>query len=131
MKRVLVKRGLRAVADLVVDAAAGLAADVKAVADAVDAAAVVVGIAADVAIAAATGKPEFKNDERSVHGDRPLLFGPNYFASYTVFPPTTVRSTLVLRISSGATLVRSRSSTTKSASIPVCSSPLSRSSNSA
>ena len=54
-----------------------------------------------------------------------------YFASYTVFPPTTVRSTFVCNISGGATFVRSRSSTTKSASIPGASVPLLFSMNSA
>src|SRR5581483_613210 len=54
-----------------------------------------------------------------------------YFASYTVFPPTTVRKTLVPSICEAGTTVMSRSSTTKSASIPGASVPLDFSSNSA
>src|ERR1017187_9950302 len=56
---------------------------------------------------------------------------PAYFPSYTVFPPTTVRSTLVASTFSGDAAVTSRSSTTKSASIPGTSLPFSFSSNSA
>src|SRR5438309_2393145 len=48
-----------------------------------------------------------------------VVFGGRaYFASYTVFPPTTVPSTFVAKTFSGVTAVRSRSRTTKSASIP-------------
>src|ERR1700723_2158714 len=51
--------------------------------------------------------------------------------SYTIFPPTTVRKTTVPRISRGATAVRSRSSTTKSAAYPAASFPFHPSANSA
>src|SRR5205807_2668857 len=54
-----------------------------------------------------------------------------HFTSYTVFPPTTVRNTLVPRTFSGATAVTSRSRTTKSASISGASVPFSFSANSA
>ena len=53
-----------------------------------------------------------------------------YFASYAVLPPTTVRSTFVPRICSGGILVRSRSSTTKSARYPGAITPFSFSANS-
>src|SRR5436305_8085823 len=55
----------------------------------------------------------------------------NYFASHTVLPPTTVLSTRILRISGAGTLVMSRSSTTKSASIPGTNMPFVFSANSA
>jgi len=60
-----------------------------------------------------------------------LIMKDAHFASYTVFPPTTVRSTFVFRISSGFTFVMSRSSTTKSANIPGAKVPFSFSANSA
>ena len=53
-----------------------------------------------------------------------------YFVSYTVFPPRTVRRTLVPRICAGATCAMSRSRTTKSARYPGTRIPFVLSSNS-
>src|SRR6185437_14430270 len=67
------------------------------------------------------------------HRRRPddCLVAGGHVPSYTALPPTTVISTRASRISTGGMRVMSRSTNTKSASLPVSSEPVSRSWNEA